>query len=204
MIGPMRMRGGFVVSAALAGISIFHAAGGWHYLRSNHPADAAAIARLARLAAPEVVLFDASVPADFISSLHRANTGRRFVMLGGSSAAARSEASVGVEDLASSMDQVRDAMTRNDVKYIVVSDLAPHSEAESSLRAILRSDARFKLLGTFPVQSSDADRQAGNVYLYENGEGVTSAKNFVPVRRVILRADQAVQPTLTASIASAQ
>jgi hypothetical protein len=204
MIGPMRMRGGFVVSAALAGISIFHAAGGWHYLRSNHPADAAATARLERFAAPEVVLFDASVPADFISSLHRTNTGRRFVMLGGSSAAARSEASVGVEDLASSMDQVREVMTRNDVKYIVVSDVAPTSEAENSLRAILRSDARFRLLGTFPVESSEVDRRTGNVYLYENRQGVTSAKNFVPVRKVVLRADQATQPTLAANIASAQ
>jgi hypothetical protein len=178
MFNPIRMRGGFALSVALAGVSVFHAIGGWHYLTGHRPE--AAASRQASFSNAEVVLFDASVPAEFILTLHQANPARRFVALSESNAI-RNEVPVQVEDLAASMDQVQKVIAQNAVKYVVVSDAITTSDEENSLRAILRSDARFKFLGTFPVQNQST-RQASNVLLYENTEGVTTAAIYTPVR----------------------
>jgi hypothetical protein len=180
MFNPIRMRGGFALSVALAGVSVFHAIGGWHYLVTGHRPETAA-SRQAVFSNPEVVLFDASVPLDFILTLHQANPARRFIALSESTNTTNNAAPVQVEDLAASMDQVQKVIAQNTVKYVVVSDATTTSDEENSLRAILRSDARFKFLGTFPVQSG-TNRQASNVLLYENIEGVTTAAIFDPVR----------------------
>ena len=179
MINPIRMRGGFALSVALAGVSVFHAAGGWHHL-TGHQARAIA-SRQALFSNQEVVLFDASVPADFMLTLHQASPARRFIALDESRGATAPAGPVHVEELAASMDEVQKVIAQNAVKYVVVSDAAIASEAEESLRAILRSDARFKFLGTFPVRGTSSN-QASHVLLYENSEGITTAAAFTPVR----------------------
>jgi hypothetical protein len=180
MISPMTMKGGFAASVVLAGISMIHAIGGWSHTQPQ-PGTVLASA-LTQSVRPETVLLDSSVPVTFVDSLRRADADRHFVMLGNASSETQSGSQAAdAKALAASMNQAREAVMQEGAKYVVVSDGAAHTTLESSLRALLRSDARFKLLGTFPV-SNASDLQTSNVYLYENLGNAPGAIQYVPVR----------------------
>ena len=184
MINPVTMKGGFAVSVVLAGISLIHAASGWNHLLPEPQPSVVLASGLTHSAAPETVLLDASVPSSFVDSLRRADADRHFVVLDNVLGNPSPEnQSVNAEDLATSMSQAREVVMQQAPKYVVVSDDAARSGLESSLRALLRTDARFKLLGTFPV-SQGADSQTSSVYLYENIENTPAAVHYVPVRMV--------------------
>jgi len=182
VISPMTIKGGLLVSVALAGMSVIHAVGGWNQQNAVHSGPVLA-STLTQSAGPETVLLGGSVPTSFIESLRRADSDRHFVILSSASTATQGSQT---EELRASMDQVREVLTREEAKYVVVSDAASTSKLESSLRALLCSDARFKLLGTFPVGSNGSDSQISQLYLYENVGNSSATVHYVPVRMVSL------------------
>ena len=193
MIGPVTMKGGFAVSVVLAGISLIHAASGWNHMLPEPKPSVVLASGLTHAAGPETVLLDASVPSSFVDSLRRADADRHFVVLDNVPGKVSSETqSANAEDVATGMGQAREVVMQEAPKYVVVSDAAARSSLESSLRALLRSDTRFQLLGTFPV-SNGADSQTSHVYLYENIENTPAAVRYVPVRMVSTN----VAPALT-------
>ena len=166
-------------------MSVIHAAGGWNQPNAAVHSGAVLASRLAHSGGPETVLLGASVPASFVDSLRRADSDRHFVMLSNSSTTSQGSQT---EELKASMDQAREVLSREEAKYVVVSDAPANSNLESSLRALLRSDARFKLLGTFPVGSNGSDSQISRLYLYENVGTSSAAVHYAPVRMVTVPA----------------
>jgi hypothetical protein len=180
VINPMRVKGGLMLSVAVAGISLFHAGYSWKQMHSGDRAAVVLASGLEQSARPETVLLGASVPASFVDSLRREDADRHFVLLDDSTL----QQSPATGDLTTSMNQVQQVISGESAKFVVISDAAVQSKLESSLRALLRSDARFKLIGTFPVHSGDTAAQISSVYLYENVENAPAAVHYVPVRKV--------------------
>jgi hypothetical protein len=168
MMTPLKLKGGFLVSVALAGVSIFHAFDHGSQPLAFHQPGTVQASTAEQPAKAEVVLLDATVPSSFVESLRSVGTDRRFVVLSALSPASVSQKSGPAANVAASMDQVKQVIAQEEVKYVVVSDAAAPSNLESSLRALLRSDARFKLLGTYPVQTTGHDSQVSAVSLYVN------------------------------------
>jgi hypothetical protein len=152
MTSPMKR--GWMVSGVLVLIAL---AGGWNSQRAQRQIDSAA--QLARQ--PEVVLFDLSVPAEFISSLRYEDSTRKFIAL----------------EASANKDQIKHAVAKDAARFVVVFDALPSnvaSDAKLSLPATLSSDPQFKLLGTYPVIS-------GSVFLYRIRDNVATSR-LVPVR----------------------
>jgi hypothetical protein len=140
-----------------------------------------AVALAEQWSKPEVVLLDDLVPSGVVVSLAQ-NSNREFVLLRQMlrhQASAKRKAEV-----------ARKAIQENGVKYVVITDLAAHDV----LRAVVRTDSRFELLGTFPLRTSDADWRTHKMYLYENTETrrVDSMQTPVPEQngREIFAADE--------------
>jgi hypothetical protein len=138
--------------------------------------------RIERPSQPEVVLLDDSVPTDVAASLVKADSNRQFVVLRQPlhPGTARISA-VMKEQLA--MDWALESVEQDGVKYVVVTDFAPPA-GEDGLRAIVRSDPHFRLLGSFPFRTNDRGGQMHNLYLYENPSTPTQ---HIPARVVTLK-----------------
>ncbi len=199
MMTPLKLKGGFLVSVALAGVSIFHAFDHGSQPLAFHQPGAVQASTVEQPAKAEVVLLDATVPSSFVESLRSVGADRRFMVLSATSPASVSQRSGPAANLAASMEQVKQLIAQEEVKYVVVSDASAPSNLESSLRALLRSDARFKLLGTYPVQTGH-DSQINAVSLYENTGSALSAVRYVPVRMVTANSNR---PAPAADLASA-
>jgi hypothetical protein len=200
MMTPLKLKGGFLVSVALAGVSIFHAFDHGSQQLTFHQPGTVQASTAEQPTKAEVVLLDATVPASFVESLRSVGADRRFMVLSATSPVSVRQGAGPAADLAASMEQVKQVIAQEEVKYVVVSDAAAPSNLESSLRALLRSDARFKLLGTYPIQAAGRDSQIRSVSLYLNAGSMQSAMHYVPVRMVTVNSNQ---PIPAADLASA-
>lgn len=174
MIHPV-MRGGFLVSVALAGFSMFHVTSGWNHASTKFGGESPAY-RMAQSAGPEAVLLDSAVPVDFLTSLRTSNPYRKLMVLGTNVGAKSTAATLEV-----SVEQARAALARDEVKYVVVSGAATSQQA--SLGAVVGANPQFKLLGTYPMGTS-----ASTVSLYERIPG--RIERYAPAQSVRLNADQ--------------
>jgi hypothetical protein len=169
LTAPWRPTAAKILAPALACVLLVHAVvAGWRYQRPYIEGYEPVAERIKQLGTPAVILFEASLPANFIFFLRRLDSQREFVVLRKSLRATRIKAELGWEDLATTIDQVRDVVDQNGVRYIVVSDGEPRYEAEQNLRILLQSDSRFKMLGTFPITGNEPEWQNRHLYLYEN------------------------------------
>jgi hypothetical protein len=182
------MKRGLSVGVVLASISIIHTTGvRLHRLLIKRSAPAAQAERWSK---PEVVLLDDSVPTNLVASLAQ-DSKRQFVMLR-QTLKLRQHRTLAGDEAGDSTDRAREAIEQNGVKYVVVTDLAPHSAEGDGLRVVVHADSRFELLGTFPFPTSDANGQTHKLYLYENTETRHFAQNQTPIAKDnVTNADQA-------------
>lgn len=172
-VGPLvtlwKLRAARLVTAGVAAVLLVHTVvAGWNYQRPYIEGYESLASRLKQMGRPGVVLFSAAVPANFIFFLRRVDFDRQFVVLRKALRTVGIKPAGGVENLATTPDQVRSVIAQDGVKYVVVADAAARFEGERSLQALVRSEPRFKLLGAFPVESNESDWQVHNLYLYEN------------------------------------
>lgn len=165
---------------------------GWRYQRPYIEGYAALAAGVKHLGNPGILLFQASVPANFIFFLRRLDTKRQFVVLRKTLRAARLKVGGGVEDEARTPEEVREVIVRKGVKYAVISDVPPAFEGEISLRLVLRTDPKFKLLGTFPVTSNEPDWRLHELFLYQNMEWSAPQDRYLRVRMLTIGNDVVV------------
>lgn len=151
---------------------------GCHHLHARGAAGMAFASGVSGRAAAKIVLYDASVPIDFILSLRGANPDKRFVMLPRARAAIRSKLKRS-EQIERRMRQVREGIAQQGLKYVIAFDSPDHSTADGSLLPALRWDPRFQLVGSYPL-ASPGETGLRKVYLYEN-TGVEESQGGSPV-----------------------
>jgi len=90
------------------------------------------------------------------------------------------------------VDQVRNVVDTSGVKYVVVSDEPPRFEGERSLRALLQTEPRFKLLGTFSITGNEPEWRGEHLYLYENTQSVAPSGGSLRIRMLTMGNDVVV------------
>jgi len=178
---------GAVLAVALVGTSL---ASAWRYQRPY-------IAGYERLAEQVVeggksgiVLFDAELPANFIFFLRKFDPGRHFVVLRKSLWVVRIKRRGGEEELVHNDQQLLELMSKQGVKYVVVSDDPnPEFQIQNRLRNLLQSEPQFKLLGTFPIESNQREWQSRHLYLYQNLECGPPQDQFLRIRMLSISHD---------------
>jgi hypothetical protein len=187
IVGPLTVKWKPIALQAIAkslaiGLLLHAGVVGWNFQRPYIEGYEATVNGLIRLNDPGVILFEAPLPANFIFFLRRVDFERRFLVLRKSLRVMRIMASSGFEDLATTVEQVRDVVDRNGVKYVVVSDGPALFDGQRSLRFLLQSEPQFKLRGTFPISGNEPDQQDQHLYVYENTQCVLPMAGSLRIR----------------------
>lgn len=194
VVGPLtavwKLRATRLLTAGLACLLLVQVVvEGWRYQRPYIQGYATLASSVKQLGNPGILLFQASVPANFIFFLRKADTDRQFVVLRKALRAARIKVSGGVEEQATTPDEVRSVIVRDGVKYVVISDAPPAFQGESSLQSVVQTDPKFRLVGTYPVTSNEPGWQVHKLYLYQNVEWTPPQDRNLRVRMLTMGND---------------
>jgi len=137
-----------------------------------------------------IILFDGDLPANFIFFLRSFDASRRFLVLRKSLYVTRIELKYGSEELAHSKDEVRDVVSRDGVKYIVLSHASNlHFDVQRSLRDLLDTDPQFKLLKVFPIETNQTEWKDRQLRLYQNTDYHPPTEELLRIRMLTLSHD---------------
>ena len=163
---------------------------GWFYRRPFVSGYSSVAREIVHRSRSGIVLFDGDLPANFIFFLHSFDADRHFLVLRKSLWVTRIELKYGSEELAHGKDEVRDVVSRDGVKYIVVSDASNlHFDVQRRLRELLDSDLQFKLLKVFPIDTNQPEWKDRRLRLYQNTAYHPPTEEFLRIRMMTLSHD---------------
>jgi hypothetical protein len=132
---------------------------------------------------------DGNLPGNFIFFVRANDPHRHFLVLRKALYAHRIDKRWGSEELVRGSDGIEDLLRRDGIRFVVVSDrMHLNFEVQRTLRELLRS-SQFKLLGSFPIFSSEEPAGANLLLLYENQQWVVPADKFLRIRMMTLNHD---------------
>jgi hypothetical protein len=164
---------------------------GWTFHRPYVTGYAAAAKAVTQAAPGGIILYDGDLPGNFIFYVSVNDPHRHFLVLRKALYAFRIDKRAGSEQLVYGADGIEDLLRRDGIRFIVVSE---HMQMDFDVQHILRDmlkSKQFKLLGTFPVFSSQK-RPEEDLLLYENEEWAPPADKFLKIRMMSLNHDLVV------------
>jgi len=178
---------GAACAILVLGVSLYSA---WNYERPFVSGYSSVARDIVRRSRSGIILFDGDLPANFIFFLHSLDAERRFLVLRKALWVERIKLEGGSEELAHGLNEVRDVVTRNGVKYVVVVDSSNlHFAVQRSLRELLDSDPQFKLLSIFPIETNEPEWKNRRLLLYQNTRNRPPTDAFLAIRMLTLSHD---------------
>ncbi|MGB9233568.1 MAG: glycosyltransferase family 39 protein [Terriglobales bacterium] len=162
---------------------------GWRYERPTLSGYAPVARRIVETSKSGVILFEARLPANFIFFLRNLDPDRHYLVLRKALWSVRIVSRYGEEEFAKTPDDVRDVIAKNGIKYVVVSDLPPQVQAETSLLYVLGHDPAFELVDVFPIESNERYWKGKHLFLYRNRLSAPPTSKFLHIRMMTLSHD---------------
>ena len=163
----------------------------WSYRRPSVSGYSAAAEAMTQYASSGIVLYDGTLPGNFIFFLKANDPHRHFLVLRKALYAMRIDKRWGAEELVHGREDVEGLLRRDGVRFVVVSDhMNLEFESQRTLRDMLKTK-EFKLLGSFPTRfTGSAD--AHHLLVYENEQWERPANKFLTIRMLTLNHDLVV------------
>ncbi len=121
------------------------------------------------------VLFDGPLPGNFVFFVRAADPARRVGVLRKALYVTMISKDRGSEELVRDFDGIRNLLSEDAVRYIVVAENAPTSfPVQGTLRTLLQTDKQFQLRAVFPVLGTEASQRHTALAIYENLQAPSS------------------------------